>query len=47
MRRRVPRPRELAPLIGFRRPQLDATARRLSKALTIEDLRTLAKRRTP
>jgi L-lactate dehydrogenase (cytochrome) len=26
---------------------LDATARRLSKALTIEDLRTLAKRRTP
>jgi L-lactate dehydrogenase (cytochrome) len=47
MKRRVPRPRELAPLIGFRRPQLDATARRLSKALTIEDLRTLAKRRTP
>jgi len=47
MRRRVPRPRELAPLIRFRRPQLDATARRLSKALTIEDLRTLAKRRTP
>jgi L-lactate dehydrogenase (cytochrome) len=26
---------------------LDATARRLSKALTIDDLRTLAKRRTP
>jgi L-lactate dehydrogenase (cytochrome) len=47
MKRRVPRPRELAPLIGFKRPQLNATTRRLASALTIEDLRRIAKRRTP
>jgi L-lactate dehydrogenase (cytochrome) len=43
----VPRPSELAPLIGFRKPRLDRTASRLAAALTIEDLRRLAKRRTP
>ncbi|WP_319450144.1 MULTISPECIES: alpha-hydroxy acid oxidase [unclassified Mycobacterium] len=47
MRRRVPRPRDLAPLIGFRKPRVDLTASRLAAALTIEDLRRLAKRRTP
>jgi L-lactate dehydrogenase (cytochrome) len=47
MKRRVPRPRDLAPLIGFRKPRLDLTASRLAAALTIEDLRRLAKRRTP
>lgn len=47
MTRRVPRPRELAPLLQFRRPQLNATQRRLAAALTIDDLRRLAKRRTP
>ena len=47
MQRRLPRPSELAPLIGFRKPQLDLTARRLAAAHTIEDLRRLAKRRTP
>ncbi|MDT5018216.1 MAG: hypothetical protein QOD39_4376, partial [Mycobacterium sp.] len=47
MKRRVPRPRELAPLIGFRKPRLDRTAARLANALTIEDLRRIAKRRTP
>src|SRR5690348_14800220 len=47
MKRRLPRPGELAPLIGFKRPQLDATKRRLESALTIEDLRRIAKRRTP
>lgn len=47
MRRRIPRPHDLAPLIQFRKPQLDARARRLSAALTIEDLRRIAKRRTP
>jgi len=47
MKRRVPRPSELAPLIGFRKPQLNTTARRLQSALTIEDLRRIAKRRTP
>jgi L-lactate dehydrogenase (cytochrome) len=47
MKRRLPRPREFAPLLQFRRPEFDATTRRLSKALTIEDLRRIAKRRTP
>src|SRR3954453_7740086 len=47
MRRRLPRPRELTALLGFRRPQLSATKRRLESALTIEDLRRIAKRRTP
>ncbi|OBG97171.1 alpha-hydroxy-acid oxidizing enzyme [Mycobacterium sp. E136] len=46
-RRRVPRPRELAPLLQFKKPQLNATRRRLAAALTIEDLRRIAKRRTP
>jgi L-lactate dehydrogenase (cytochrome) len=31
----------------MRRPEWDATARRLSRALTIEDLRAIARRRTP
>ena len=47
MKRRVPRPRELAPLLQFRKPQLNSTKRRLDAALTIEDLRRIAKRRTP
>ena len=47
IRRRVPRIGELAPLIRFRRPRLNRTARRLETALTVEDLRLLAKRRTP
>ena len=45
--RRVPRPRDLAPLMRFKKPQFDARKRRLDAALTIEDLRTIAKRRTP
>jgi len=47
MKRRFPRPRELAPLLGFRTPRLDRKAARLDAALTISDLRRLAKRRTP
>ena len=47
MKRRMPRPRELAPFLHFRTPQLNATKRRLDAALTIEDLRRIAKRRTP
>ncbi len=39
--------RDFAPLIQFRRPQFDATKRRLEAAYTIEDLRRIAKRRTP
>jgi len=47
MKRRFPRPRDLAPLIRFKKPEFDGTARRLAAALTIDDLRTLARRRTP
>jgi L-lactate dehydrogenase (cytochrome) len=47
MNRRVPRPRDLAPLIQFKKPELSGTKRRLAAALTIEDLRRIAKRRTP
>lgn len=47
MRRRIPRPSELAPLVRFKTPQLNAKKRRLNAALTIWDLRHLAKRRTP
>lgn len=47
MKRRFPRPSELAPLIRFKTPQLNAKQRRLSAALTIWDLRAIAKRRTP
>ncbi|MEH3154789.1 MAG: alpha-hydroxy acid oxidase [Gordonia paraffinivorans] len=47
MRRRVPRPRDLAPLMQFKKPQFDARRRRLEAALTIEDLRRIAQRRTP
>jgi L-lactate dehydrogenase (cytochrome) len=43
----MPRPRELAPLMRFHRPQLSPTERRLSAAHTIADLRTIARRRTP
>ncbi|MCV7240811.1 alpha-hydroxy-acid oxidizing protein [Mycolicibacterium celeriflavum] len=47
VKRRVPRPRELAPLLQFKKPQRNATQRRLAAALTIDDLRRIAKRRTP
>jgi L-lactate dehydrogenase (cytochrome) len=43
----VPKPRDLAPLIRFKRPEFDAAKRRLSAALTIEDLQKIARRRTP
>jgi L-lactate dehydrogenase (cytochrome) len=47
MKRQIPRPRDLAPLVRFRTPRLNRTRQRLDAALTIEDLRELAKRRTP
>lgn len=47
VKRRVPSVRDLAPLIKFKRPRLDATGRRLDAAFTIDDLRRIAKRRTP
>jgi len=47
VRRQFPKVRDLAPLIRFKTPEFDATSRRLSNALTIDDLRTIARRRTP
>lgn len=47
IQRRVPKPADLAPLMQFKKPELNGTRRRLKAALTIEDLRTIAKRRTP
>ena len=47
VKRRVPRPNELATLLKFRKPILSAKRRRLTRALTIYDLREIAKRRTP
>ncbi|WP_142279531.1 alpha-hydroxy acid oxidase [Mycobacterium arosiense] len=46
-KRRVPKVRDLAPLLQFKRPRFNATKRRLEAAYTIEDLRAMAKRRTP
>ncbi|MFN3866369.1 MAG: alpha-hydroxy-acid oxidizing protein [Demequina sp.] len=45
--RHFPRPSELAPLMRFKRFEPNARARRLAKAHTIADLRTIAKKRTP
>jgi L-lactate dehydrogenase (cytochrome) len=45
--RHVPRWSDVAPLIELRRPELSPTRRRLANALTINDLRTIAKRRVP
>jgi L-lactate dehydrogenase (cytochrome) len=43
----MPNARDLAPLIQFRKPRFDRVQRRLDDALTIDDLRRLARRRTP
>jgi L-lactate dehydrogenase (cytochrome) len=45
--RQLPKPAELRPLIRFKKPNLDLTRRRLNAALTIADLRDIARRRTP
>ena len=47
MQRRFPSPRDLAPLMKFKKPEPNAKKRRLAKALTIYDLRAIAQRRTP
>lgn len=47
VKRQFPNPVELAELMKFKTPTLNATTRRLDKALTISDLRDIAKRRTP
>jgi L-lactate dehydrogenase (cytochrome) len=45
--RQVPKPGELLELMKFKKPELNARKRRLDSALTIYDLRDIAKRRTP
>lgn len=47
MKRRFPRPADLVPLMQFKKIELNAKKRRLAEALTIDDLRIIAKRRTP
>jgi L-lactate dehydrogenase (cytochrome) len=47
MRRQFPKTGDLAQLIRLKRPRLNPTRRRLEDALTIEDLRAIARRRTP
>jgi L-lactate dehydrogenase (cytochrome) len=47
MKRQLPKAHDLAPLMQFKKPELSPKKRRLEKALTIDDLRTVAKRRTP
>ncbi|MEV0341788.1 alpha-hydroxy acid oxidase [Nocardia sp. NPDC050713] len=47
MKRQIPKPRDLAPLLRFKKPEWNRNKRRLDAALTIEDLRAIAKRRTP
>jgi len=45
--RQVPKPGELLELMKFKKPELNGKKRRLESALTIYDLRTIAKKRTP
>ncbi|MGO2112729.1 MAG: alpha-hydroxy acid oxidase, partial [Pseudoclavibacter sp.] len=45
--RQLPRPAELLELMQFKKPELNGKKRRLDSALTIADLRRIAKRRTP
>ena len=47
VQRQLPRPAEIFELVRFKKPELDAKKRRLEAALTIYDLRAIARRRTP
>ena len=47
VQRQFPKPSELKEFMTFKKPSLDFTGNRLEKALTIYDLRKIAKRRTP
>ena len=47
VKRRIPHIGDLAALLKFRKPIFSAKKRRLTGALTIHDLRIIAKRRTP
>src|SRR5271168_2931423 len=45
--RQFPKPGEIFELMRFKKPELDGKKRRLASALTIYDLRDIARRRTP
>lgn len=47
VKRQFPRPKQILQLLRFKKPAFSPTRRRLEAALTIEDLRRIAKRRTP
>lgn len=47
VQRQFPNPKDVFELLRFKRPVWSAKERRLASALTIHDLRTIAKRRTP
>ena len=47
VKRRIPSPKDLAQLLKFRKVILSPRRRRLTRALTIYDLRDIAKKRTP
>ena len=47
IKRQFPNPKDLAQLMVFKAPTLNAKLRRLDGALTIHDLRDIAKKRTP
>ena len=47
MQRQFPKPDEVFELMRFKKPEFDAKKRRLESALTIYDLRDIARRRTP
>ena len=47
VKRQMPNPSEVFELLQFKKPQFNPVRRRLDSALTIWDLRAIAKRRTP
>ncbi|GAA3891546.1 quinone-dependent L-lactate dehydrogenase [Leifsonia kafniensis] len=47
VKRQFPKPRDLMPLMQFKKPEFNARTRRLASATSIDDLRTIAKRVTP
>ncbi|GAB3594978.1 (S)-mandelate dehydrogenase [Corynebacterium faecale] len=47
VKRQLPNPSEMLELMKFKKPELNGRKRRLDSALTIYDLRSIAKRRTP
>src|ERR1700678_1815506 len=46
-KRQFPKPGDVFELMRFKKPELDGRKRRLASALTIYDLRDIARRRTP